>query len=83
MSESLKEKFIAKLKAGGKFNLRNCSICNYKLGFVTDTENELYYDAGCDCVNYEKLEPRDWSDLDFYLDPKHGHVDRIEKWLNE
>lgn len=80
---TLKEKFIDKLKDGKAFTLRNCSICCAPLTYFSDGES-LYFDSNCDCSSYRSPpDQEDWSGvgLDFYFDPKHGHLERIEEWV--
>ena len=38
-----------------RFVDRNCSICNYPLGFVSDGGGRIYYDTNCDCVGYRTV----------------------------
>lgn len=62
--------------------LRNCCLCDYPLRYLY-IDNVLHYDSGCDCVTYINIQPRDEHDLDFYLDPKHGYIDDINKFIEE
>lgn len=79
----LKEKFIDKLKkTGTKYTLHNCSMCNYPCGWFMRGE-KLYYDSGCNCVNYNNTQQVDNSELDFYFNPEHGHIKNFEEFLKE
>lgn len=83
MSMELKEKFIKLLKSGKAYSLRRCSICDTNLYFRSDG-TALLFDANCDCVRYTTpLRNEPWDSLDFYLDPKHGHLKNIENWIFE
>lgn len=43
----------------------------------------LFCDSGCDCTGGRPtLNPRAWGDLDFYLNPEHGHVSKLEAFAN-
>ena len=81
MSE-LKEKLIAKLKTGKALVIHYCSMCGYPCNFNYDGEG-LCYDSGCYCVSYINNSPCDWDKLDFYLEPNHGHIAKIEKFISE
>lgn len=78
----LKDRVEAALKAGKKWYLRECSICNYPLTFSSSGGN-LYFDTGCHCTGGQNLLLTDWSALDFYLNPEHGHIPALEKFANE
>lgn len=78
----LKERFIAKLKSGKPYPVRNCSMCGYKMSYIAYGE-DLVYDAGCDCVTYNDTQRRPWSDLDFYFEPSHGHLPTIQEWIEK
>lgn len=39
---------LAKLRAGGRWVLHECSMCGYPCGFDI-REGRIYYDNGCDC----------------------------------
>lgn len=45
---------------------RECSICNYHMSYFVrgGDYNQLFYDAGCDCVTYHGIYQEDWSSLD-------------------
>lgn len=78
----LKEKLIAQLKTGEPLKERSCSMCGYMMKWFYRPENEqLYYDSGCDCVSYHNYQPRQFDDLDFYLIPEHGHIDRLKAYI--
>lgn len=78
---TLRDKFETKLKNGGAWVLHNCSMCGYPCKFFSDG-NALFYDAGCDCVRGPFRERFcAWDELDFYFEPKHGHIPSIEKWV--
>lgn len=80
----LRERFEAKLKAGHRYHLRNCSMCGYQCGWYVDKEGDLWYDSGCDCTRRGYVQNWcEWSDLDFYFDPSHGHLENFDKWVNE
>lgn len=77
----LKQKLIAKLKSGIRWNYHQCSLCDYWCNYNSDGKN-LFYDSGCYCVKYRNNSPRLWSDLDFNLEPSHGHIPSIEAFIS-
>lgn len=79
--EITRERFINAIKKR-PFYLRNCSICNYALSFCFEG-TQLCYDAGCDCATYNDCHPIEEERLDFYLNPDHGHLERIKKFIEE
>lgn len=79
-SKPLKERVIDKLKSGAPYVLHNCSMCGYPCAFFAQND-VLFYDSGCDCTTYNSATARDWSELEFYLDPANGHIENFEAWL--
>lgn len=80
--EITRQDFINAIKKR-PFSLRACSICSYPLCCFYKG-NELYCDTGCDCVNYGPVHTlTKESKLDFYLDPKRGHLENIAKFIEE
>ena len=45
-----------------RWNIHDCSICNYPCGFVFD-DGVVGYDPGCDCTGRYWLEARTWDDV--------------------
>ncbi len=45
-----------------KWNVNDCSICNYHCGYII-RNGQVMYDSGCDCVSHSNLQPRSWEDL--------------------
>jgi len=79
----MKEQLIETIKRVRYWALRECSMCGCHLAYVSDGEN-LGFDGACDCTMFgSSIQNRDWSDLDFYLDPKHGHIDAINKYIED
>ena len=76
-----REDFVTAIKKK-PYPLRECSICDYLMHFYYQGDT-LYYDSGCDCSRSSHMEARPDSDLDFYLDPTHGHLPKIEKFIAE
>lgn len=70
------------------FPLRDCSICGYMMNFYYDGD-VLHYDSRCECTSGDKYmgdedhTVRPDSDLDFYLEPAHGHLERVQKFIAE
>lgn len=47
-----------------RFEDRDCSICNYPLGFVSNGEGDILYDTTCNCVSYPTVPTmRTWGQL--------------------
>lgn len=45
-----------------RIQIRDCSMCHYPLSYLI-SDDEIAYDAGCNCVSYHNIEPRTWDDL--------------------
>lgn len=48
--------------------VHNCSMCNYPCGyhlcFTNADDRQVFYDSGCDCVNYgPNIQPNSYNDL--------------------
>ncbi len=43
-----------------RWDVHNCSFCNYACGYVFEGV-QVFYDSACDCVTYSYLQPRDWN----------------------
>lgn len=82
INQQLKQKFINTLKQGKAFILRPCSMCDYPTNFFVKKE-ALFFDAGCDCTTRQEVRLCDWNDLDFYLEPEHGHIPKIEAYIKQ
>jgi len=83
IDQKLKEQFIAALKEKGRFKLRTCSICSVPLYYFVH-EGSLFFDSNCDCSSYcSDPKPSDWAELDFYLEPEHGHITKIQAFIGE
>jgi hypothetical protein len=79
----LREKFEEKLKSGHHYVLNVCSMCGYDCNYFS-REGNLYYDSGCDCMRGPpSIRMCDWSDLDFYFKPEHGHLKNFEEWVGQ
>ncbi len=51
-------------KRPGKWNIHNCSICNYPCGYVFCPDHErVAYDSGCDCVREININECSWEKL--------------------
>jgi hypothetical protein len=68
------------IKQAGFYKLHSCSMCGYDCGWFFDNE-QMYYDSGCDCTRRYIATPSPISDLYFYLNPSHGHISNIEKFI--
>lgn len=77
----LRDKFIAALKEKGRYKLRECSICEAPLYYFVEN-GHLFFNSNCDCIAIWS-EPKfsEWSELDFYLEPDHGHIENITKFV--
>lgn len=62
--------------------LRECSMCGASLHYLYLGEC-LHFDSGCHCSGRQNMHREDESDLDFYLDPQHGHTENIQKFYAE
>ncbi len=81
MSITTKDIFDAIKKTPMK--VHQCVFCGYWCGYVHYGE-KLFYDSGCECTDFHRaLEQRDLKDLDFLLDPKNGHDDFVEKFIEK
>ena len=52
-----------------KWTIRNCSICNFPIGyyFFRYPEYEVVFDGGCGCTSLSNLRPATWQDVaDYY-----------------
>ena len=51
-------------KRPNKWVIRECSLCDYPLGYVFNQyHSEVAYDSGCNCVKYTNFQAREWDDL--------------------
>jgi hypothetical protein len=65
------------------YRLRECSICSTPLFFFFDGQS-IVFNSTCGCVRYESPDVIQFDeDLVFYLDPGHGHLESIEKFIEE
>lgn len=44
------------------WEVHNCSMCGYKCGYIISDDN-VFYDAGCDCVSYNDTQEKTWDEL--------------------
>ncbi|MCJ7523220.1 MAG: hypothetical protein MUP21_13525 [Dehalococcoidia bacterium] len=80
--ESLKARF-KELLAHNRYVLKDCGICGDDQ-YYEAMGDQLYYKTGCSCLSNPyraAMEPRTWESLDFYFDPKHGHLKYIVPWV--
>lgn len=79
---TLKQRWIRAIKASPYYILRGCSACGYALSW-SYRGRQLGFDSGCDCSQGggSGWQPRDESDLDFYLRPEAGHLPKIEAFI--
>lgn len=76
----MKDRFIAALKERPYWNA-DCSLCGYSMHFRI-IHDRLEYDSGCLCTNTTpNWEERPMDELDFYLEPEHGHLDKIMEFI--
>lgn len=62
-----------------KFVVHECSFCEYPRGF--EFRSGIFgYDNGCFTTDEWCACPE--ADLDFFLDPKHGYIKRINYFLD-
>jgi hypothetical protein len=80
VEKAMKEELISALKSGKTFFTHDCAFCDYRCNFFAKGEH-LYFDHGCGCVKNHQISERPWSTLDFFLVPEHGHISKIEKFL--
>lgn len=46
-----------------RWDIHNCSMCNYACGYVIDNDR-VFYDSGCDCTyRGQNLSPRSFEDI--------------------
>jgi len=63
--------------------IHSCSMCGYECQFMFDGEL-LGYDSGCYCTGgCGGWSPVSESQLDFYLDPSHGWISKLETFIQE
>jgi hypothetical protein len=63
--------------------IHECSMCNYPCTFQF-VGSQLAYDSGCDCTrHWGGLTARNPEELDFYLDPTHGWIETLQKFVEE
>jgi hypothetical protein len=82
--EALKVKFKGLLEHH-RYVLKDCSICGDDQYFEA-VDGKLYYKTGCSCIRdpyRADMQPCTWKSLDFYFDPKHGHLKYIVPWVAE
>jgi len=69
------------------WTIHHCSMCNYPCSYLIKGE-KVFYDSGCDCVSYNKIEEKSWEDLAKYYNrnqpennPKisQKYLDELEK----
>lgn len=53
----------AKLKNITEWHIRNCSICNYPLGYYFHEDGRVFYDNGCDCGFGKSMNIRSWDNV--------------------
>lgn len=78
------EAFKEAIKTKKFFPLRECSLCQFMMGFfplMIDGEEKIVTDTGCDCVRYENVRPISDEDLEGYLEPRNGYVERIKEFV--
>jgi hypothetical protein len=65
------------------FPLRACSICDHMM-YIFYKNEAFWFNSTCNCVRYTS--PDQYysdDDLKFYLNPDHGHIERIKKFIGE
>lgn len=82
MRIDLLEPWKQAIKKAGFYKLHSCSMCGYECGWLF-VEDALFYDSGCYCTRGSNLRAIGDSELDFYLEPSHGHISNIEKFIEE
>lgn len=50
----------AEIKGIKRWLIHDCSLCNYKCGFVF-REEAVFYDGGCHCVNFHDFYETTWD----------------------
>ena len=75
--------WLEAIKTKGFYRLHCCSFCGYETGwgYFPDMPEGLVWDGGCYCVRYDGRRYVDTSELNFYLNPEHGHIKNIEKFI--
>ena len=75
------------IKEKGFYHLHSCGGCGYECGwaytFRSGGEEVLVYDSGCDCTYRRTLKLAPDDQLRFYLEPAHGHIEKIEAYIKE
>ncbi len=70
------------MKTGKKLVIHPCSLCQYPCGFLVRGD-KLFYDTGCDCVNYGPvISMRSESDLNFYIESE-GWQPKLRKFIDD
>lgn len=80
---NLKQRILEKLRriSPSKMPLRECSGCGCSVGWRV-IDGQFCFDSGCNCCgDGYSPEARDEEELDFYVNPIHGHVEKLEAWL--
>jgi hypothetical protein len=53
-----------------KWTIEECSVCEYPIHYIFDTEN-VSYDGGCNCSDFETYRPKyqrsSWNDVAIYI----------------
>jgi hypothetical protein len=62
----------------------NCSMCGYPCGYIIKGD-KVFYDSGCDCVNYTDVQERDWEDLaySYNMNQPENNPDIKQEYLNK
>jgi hypothetical protein len=66
--------------------VHNCSICGYACGYYFENNHEdVFYDAGCDCVNYSNVQKRSWENLadNYNLNQPENNPKIKQEYLDE
>lgn len=45
------------------WHLRNCSMCDYELGYYFRDDERVEYDNGCGCTGGSSFSQRTWQDI--------------------
>lgn len=78
---NLTEKFIAALVHKRKFPIRECSLCDYVLGFVYYND-AVHFHQGCNCTNQFNYRELEEGELEMYLSDKTWR-EAIELFVEE
>lgn len=80
--DEMKQKVLESKKR--LFPVHDCSMCRYKCGYII-YNNIPHYDSGCDCVNYENVQPRSWEDMfeHYNMQSDKGKEIVLSEWFGE